>query len=619
METRLRRQNLIALSVLFLLTILSLIFLAGLAHWRPAELVLLGIVVLVVCGAFLLALLHLAGVFPFRPSADEQLRDCREELEQARQHILNLTQETRRRADLLTTERDRAEFLRQSFAELALSLDPRQILDRILARATQIAGATGGSILLIDEALQPAEVFLAGIEGRVPVSLRTREVLSQGLAGWVVRNRRGDIIYDAGQDERWLAFPGDERAACSAVAVPLLGRRRVLGVIVLTHTLPFQFNESHLLLLEELARQAAICLENADLYTIAEEERHKLAAILAGTRDAVLVVDQAGRLLLVNPAAEQALGVQAAEVLGRPAREALDHPDLQRLLSQAVQAGTLSGGELTTADGRVRYVTLSPIQDVGWVAILTDITYLKELDQMKSDFVATVSHDLRSPLTTVRGFADLVPMLGPLTEEQHEALEKIRGAVTQMNDLIEDLLDLGKIEAGVDMPMTPCRMDRVVREAVDTLLPRATLKQHDLKLEVRGEIPPVQGNAGRLRQVVANLVDNAIKYTPAGGTIRVCVSRQDGQVLVSVRDNGYGIASKDQEMLFQKFYRVRTEQTKGIPGTGLGLAIVRSIVEQHGGRIWVESEPGRGSIFTFSLPTVETAAAQGEGHDARNL
>jgi two-component system NtrC family sensor kinase len=239
---------------------------------------------------------------------------------------------------------------------------------------------------------------------------------------------------------------------------------------------------------------------------------------------------------------------------------------------------------------------------VGWVAILQDITHLKELDRLKSEFVSTVSHDLRSPLTTVRGYADLLALQGPLTEEQKESIERIRRAVAQMNELITDLLDLGKIEAGIGMEMEPCALEEVVSEAVETLTPRAAEKGLKLTVELAEGLPRIQGNAGRLRQVVLNLVDNAIKYTPAGGSVHVRLQRDGREIVCSVSDTGIGIAPQDQRGLFQKFYRVQNPQAEGIPGTGLGLAICRSIVEQHGGRIGVRSTPGQGSTFFFALP-----------------
>ncbi len=603
MVTWLRDRGIFLLSIAFLLVFLGLVLLAALGNWGPAGLIPLTLAALASAGAFTLVLLRLAYV----PSRNwgRELRLRQAEFEQARERVFELTQELRRKADQLTAERDRAEFLHQSFAELAGSLQPHQVLGGILSRAIQATGARWGSILLFDEEGRLSRGFFSR-QTECSVNQRTVRILDQGLAGWVVRNRQGCIIYDTAQDPRWLSFPEDKEPSRSAVAVPFVRRERVLGVMVLTHNVPYQFGEGQLTLLEELARQAAICLENADLYTAAENERRKLAAILEGTADAVVVTDAAGRIVLLNRAAEHAFGL-SAPVSGQPIAEAL--PALATLFSRAAGSGETTTGELTTADGRVRFCSLSPVPGVGWVAILQDITYLKELDRIKSEFVSTVSHDLRSPLTAVRGYADLLSVLGPLTEEQQDAVKHIRRAVEQMNELITDLLDLGKIEAGIEMEMAPCSLAEVVLEAMETLSPRAIEKGLDLATEVGRDLPLVRGNPGRLRQVVVNLVDNAIKYTPSGGSVRVRLSRNEREVIFSVSDTGIGIAPEDQKMLFQKFYRIRTPQTEGVSGTGLGLAICRSIVEQHGGRIGVQSGLGQGSTFFFSLPIPSEAGS----------
>lgn len=598
--TWLRDWGIFLLSIAFLLIFLGLVLLAALGNWGPAGLIPLSLAALASAGAFTLALLRLAYV----PSRNwgRELRLRQAEFEQAHERIFELAQELRRKADQLTAERDQAEFLRQSFAELAGSLQPHQVLDGILSRAIRATGARWGSILLLDEEGRLSRTFFSRPAER-SLNRRTAKVLDQGLAGWVVRNRQGCIIYDTAQDHRWLSFPEDREPSRSAIAVPFARRERVLGVMVLTHDVPYQFGEAQLALLEELARQAAICLENADLYTTAENERRKLAAILEGTADAVVVTDTAGRITLLNRAARHAFGL--SDVSGRPVAEAL--PALAAIFSRAAGSGEATTGELTTPDGRTRFCSLSPVPGVGWVAILQDITHLKELDRMKSEFVSTVSHDLRSPLTAVRGYADLLSILGPLTGEQQDAVERIRRAVEQMSELVTDLLDLGKIEAGIEMEMAPCSLAEVVREAVEMLSPHAAEKGLDLAVEVGQDMPTVRGNAGRLRQVVVNLVDNAVKYTPSGGSVRVRLDRDEKEVIFSVSDTGIGIAPEAQRMLFQKFYRVRTPQTDGIPGTGLGLAICRSIVEQHGGRIWVHSVPGEGSTFSFALPILSEA------------
>jgi two-component system phosphate regulon sensor histidine kinase PhoR len=224
--------------------------------------------------------------------------------------------------------------------------------------------------------------------------------------------------------------------------------------------------------------------------------------------------------------------------------------------------------------------------------------------------VSTVSHDLRSPLTTIKGFIQLLPKAGPLTSQQQEFSAKIVKSVDTITELIGDLLDIGKIEAGVGLEMDVCQMDAIISKVVEDFRSQAEAKRQRLNIELPPQLPPVLGNELRLGQVVANLVGNAIKYTPDEGLISVRANNSNGQIVVSVQDTGFGIPLADQPYVFDKFYRVQSEETDGISGTGLGLAIVKSVVERHNGRVWLESEPGVGSTFTFILPKYDRQRGQ---------
>lgn len=598
-----RERGLWLLTSLLVLVLTGLTLLAGLGNWNVGGQVLLALLTLACGGGLAVLVLNRAvregrGVF-----ALEQ-----KNLQDAREQIVQLTRDLRSRMEQLVSERNRAEFLHQSLAELTGSLEPRRVLSGILRKAIVAAGADCGSILLLDEEGQPNEFFLSRLTGPEETSRRATAVLTEGFAGWVVSNQRGDVVFDTSQDGRWVHFE-DKALPRSAVGVPFLRRGRVLGVLVLTHSLPFQFDEADLALLEQLAQQAALCLENADLFTEAESERSTLAAILQGTTEAVIVVGKEGRILLINQAAEHALQVDAGECLGRPLSRAIPHQGLLGLFLQVMESNRAACGEWSSDGHRVYSCSITPVPSVGWVAVLPDITYLKELDRLKSEFVATVSHDLRSPLTALNGYAELVAAQGSLTADQRDSLDQIRSIAWQLNDLVSDLLNLGRIEAGINMEMHACRIEGTVAETVDFYLPTALEKGIDLRIEGQAPGATVRANLAGIRQAVANLIDNAIKYTPAPGSVRVRLCRGGDEVILAVEDTGVGIALADQEQLFEKFYRVRTAAMEGIPGTGLGLAIVRSIIERHGGRIWVESAPGQGSTFAFALPLLEETPA----------
>jgi signal transduction histidine kinase len=258
-------------------------------------------------------------------------------------------------------------------------------------------------------------------------------------------------------------------------------------------------------------------------------------------------------------------------------------------------------------DGRTLYASASAIvsgdgQTIGRVAVLRDITYLKELDEMKSEFVATVSHDLRSPLTFMRGYATMIPMVGDVSPKQKRYVEKIMSGIAEMTELIDDLLDLGRIEAGVGLMSEPCRLDDIIVAQVDVMRPQARAKGLTLRLDHTEDVTVVVGDASLLRRVISNLVDNAIKYTLEGGTVTVGWETRGDRVLISVADTGVGIAKADHVRLFEKFSRIKRRETINIKGSGLGLAIVKSIVERHHGRVWVESELGQGCTFYVELP-----------------
>jgi signal transduction histidine kinase len=263
--------------------------------------------------------------------------------------------------------------------------------------------------------------------------------------------------------------------------------------------------------------------------------------------------------------------------------------------------------EIQLADGRTLYASASTIisadgSTLGRVCVLRDVSHFKALDQMKSEFVATVSHDLRAPLTFMRGYATMLPMVGALNDKQHEFADKIIAGVEQMTVLIDDLLDLGRIEAGVGLAREPVRMGEVIQEVVTALSPHAVNKGLKLLVEVPAGLPSLAGDATLLRQAVTNLVDNAIKYTGAGGEVRLRAAVEAHTFQLAIADTGVGIAPADQAHLFEKFFRVRQRGSTQVKGSGLGLAIVKSIVERHGGRVWVDSRLGQGSTFFVSLP-----------------
>ena len=263
--------------------------------------------------------------------------------------------------------------------------------------------------------------------------------------------------------------------------------------------------------------------------------------------------------------------------------------------------------EVLLPDGRTYLATASSVmadgQRVGRVCIMRDVTHFKELDTLKSEFVSTVSHDLRSPLTLMRGYATMLDMVGDLNDQQESYVSKIVTGVENMARLVNDLLDLGRIELGVDLQVEPVPVLDVLEKVTGTLQMQANQKEIELSLELPKDLPDhIDADGALFHQAIYNLVENAIKYTSEGGQVFVRVRTVANDLVFEVQDTGIGIAAEDMARLFEKFYRGKAREARARAGTGLGLAIVRSIAERHGGRVWVESEEGKGSVFYLQIP-----------------
>ena len=396
----------------------------------------------------------------------------------------------------------------------------------------------------------------------------------------------------------------DGTAPASVLAMALRHKDTDYGVLWLAYEEPHHFEEGELRFLEAVAGQAALAAFNAQLFLGAQVGRERMEAILSSTPNPVLVVDQQHRLLLANPAARATLENGSKFDSGVPIDEIIAHKELLALIKNPhAQRET---AEITLGGNRTYFATSSPVstegQGVGRVCLLQDVTQFKEIDALKTEFVATVSHDLRAPLTLMRGYATMLQMVGDLNEQQSGYVQKIVGGVESMSQLVNNLLDLGRIEAGVGLKVEHFKPMDVLRHVSDALQLQAAQKQIELVLNDSGAPPTVEGDPALLQQAIMNLIDNAIKYTEPGGKVQVGISQRDDSLLIGVRDNGIGIAPIDQPRLFERFFRAARRDARKQRGSGLGLAIVKSIAERHGGRVWLESELGKGSTFYMLVP-----------------
>ncbi len=333
---------------------------------------------------------------------------------------------------------------------------------------------------------------------------------------------------------------------------------------------------------------------------VSEADLARYEAIFSNIQDGVIVLDTQNKVMFMNPAIRELYQITDKQTNGRPVLEVIPHPDLNALMVRAA-GEPLKYHEINLDNGQVLNAQFTPIPGIGAAITMQDISYLKELDRMKSDFVHTVSHDLRSPLTALLGYAELIDRIGPLSEQQHEFLRRIEASVQHITTLVNDLLDLGRLEAGHDLRRETVWIDSVLKYTLDTFETQARDSNIKLTSVLASGIPAIRANPIRIRQMLDNLVGNAIKYTPPGGSVHVGIGTRDEQVIIEVRDTGPGIPKDEQGRIFDKFFRA-SNVPEGVTGTGLGLAIVKSIVDGYQGRIWVESKAGEGSSFFVVLP-----------------
>jgi PAS domain S-box-containing protein len=345
-------------------------------------------------------------------------------------------------------------------------------------------------------------------------------------------------------------------------------------------------------------------------------EKSKIRTIINCMGDGVLVCDREGCIVLSNPAASRMLKVAEASLMGNFLSQCGFHADLSRTIEESLKAKDLSytsvSQELSIDDSAEIFLRAhtAPVRDdlgetIGSVTVLQDISHLKELDKMKSEFIAMVTHELRAPIAAVEQQLTVIlnRMAGEVSAKQEQLLTRAKERTKGLLDLIKDLLDLSKIEAGrMVQYKEPLTLQEIVQKVVDLMRVEAENKKIDLEFPAPSQNPVILADRTSMEGIFTNLISNAIKYTPEGGKVCVALTDEGGFVKATVSDTGIGIKKIDLPRIFDKFYRVRTVETRQIVGTGLGLSIVKSIVDAHLGSISVESEEGGGTTFTILLP-----------------
>ncbi len=340
-------------------------------------------------------------------------------------------------------------------------------------------------------------------------------------------------------------------------------------------------------------------------------ERSTLESVLTHMSDALLILDSDGVLSLVNPPAERAFGIRARQAIGRRLIEVLHHFDLDALVRRVERERIAVTREIEVhyPEDRFLRVEATPMSArdgkfLGTVVVAQDVTDLRRTDLIRQEFVANVSHELRTPLASLRALAET--LLDAALHDREAAprfLSQIIAEIDRLTLLVSDLLDLSAIESGsAKLEMVPVPVSEMVEDVVAKFRPVADRRSIALRVEGIDSLPPLRGDQVRLEQALANLVDNAVKYTPDGGTITVSGGDRGELIAISVTDTGIGIPAEHLLRIFERFYRVDRSRSRALGGTGLGLSIVKHIATSHGGRVEVQSTEGRGSSFTLLLP-----------------
>jgi len=521
-----------------------------------------------------------------------------------------------------------------------LELEP--LLALLTRLAADVADAEAASLLLLVPETNELEFTIALGDKGEQVQKRRLKV-GEGIAGWVAATGQPANVPDVHEDARFQSI-FDSRTGFetrSVLAVPMKLGDDLIGVVeVINKRSAAAFDEEDQHVLQAFAAQAAIAVQNARYLELLQGKmeavsrevtlraerfragRQQLLAIMEALADAVWVTDSHGNIWFNNPAADLLTKSSPSHNLGRSLLEVLPDEALRRLFEtlqsqgeksepEAVELRLETGGEQRILQLRATVLPPLPYSVRSFVFVATDITALKELAQMKSDFVAYVSHEMKAPLTSIIGFASTLKRAGEKlnAEQRGEFLQIIESEAQRLVRLINDFLDVTKIEAGKGLELHLTEEDPLIltRKALAPL--EHLSDKHTLVYEAPEKLRPITCDADKIAQVLVNLASNAIKYSPDGGEVRVRLSQNDKVTRWEIQDQGLGMTAEEQELLFQQFSRLPQKGTRKIKGTGLGLYITKHLIEAHRGKIEVQSEPGKGSTFAFEIPFVEKAEA----------
>lgn len=523
--------------------------------------------------------------------------------------------------------------------ELEEPLSLHKLLTLLLRWSLDATGAEAGAICQVDH--EHGELVVQVYEGYTSESIPSvlnrhqRRRWESGLVGQVAQKGRALLVRDVTKERGIVPIESNLRAE---LAVPISKDGEVLAVLVLDSPRSAAFGETELAFVSMLCERATMPLHRAMVYQETLETSTHLSQVFNNLPTGLALLDISGRVLRANPAWSLLWGTPDGNN-ETPFHVSLDLVEvlLPRLQEPMRLVDFCADGQHAPDDTHMITLHLSePSQEIqvlsvptrdslgqrtGQLWMVNDVTRERELDRLKSEFVSVVSHELRTPLTSILGFTELLLARSFSPADQRHFIQTVYDQANQLSQLVDDLLSASRMDSGrVKLNCWIVELRQIIAQLTNQL---GQLEHHRLLIRMTDPLPPVYVDRDKIKQVLFNLLTNAIKYSPDGGEIELSVQpvgddvwlpddHPDGEwLLVNVQDQGIGIAPSDQPRIWERFYRVDNTNTRRIGGTGLGLGIARSLVELHGGRIWMESEPGQGSTFFFTLPVASDTMSYG--------
>jgi len=518
--------------------------------------------------------------------------------------IINLQQlhQHQQMRDQLEEIRRESNIFRQIDDELSDIIEIEYVFRMIMDWALRFSNADAAGLSLYDAETDTLRLMAQyGYREGAMTTGNEIQKLQRGITYRVARSGQAEIVPDVTHDKDYYSVADGIQ---TQMTVPIMREEQVIAVIALESRKLNGFEDEHLAFVQKLTNRAGVAVDNARLFTETRREREKLSHIVRNIADIVIVIGLDERIVVMNYSA--LLGFMLAidgEYTGKYLFDVISHKKLQTAYREATESGENVDTELDLPNKRTYHARISLHEGVGRIIVMQDITYFKETDKLKTELIATVSHDLKQPLSVMRGYLDLLEMSNEFDDRSQRYVNSLEHSFSNMRRLIDDLLDIAHIESGLQMNLEQINIADLLRRCIFNNNPMADNKAISVSLELPNALPKINGDESRLEQVFNNLINNAIKYTPPGGIVKVYLEVKQNVVRIFVEDNGLGIGPEDQSQIFARFYRVRRPETESIEGTGLGLAIVKSLVEAHQGKIDLKSELGVGSTFRVTLPT----------------